>query len=83
MYKVKMQSKSSSELFSDKEGYPSDWMTYDDPPPEAIVATKDEAQQLAALVVRRGYAQPQIVRRIWYRFVREDGTSTYAEAYVT
>ena len=84
MYKVKMQSKSSSELFSDKEGYPSDWVTYGpSASTEAVVATRDAAVELAALVVRRGYAQPQIVRRIWYRFVREDGTSTYAEAYVT
>lgn len=62
-YKVKMQSITGSELFSDWEGYPSDWVTENRPEPEAVLNTREAAVELAALVVRRGYAQPTVVLR--------------------
>jgi hypothetical protein len=58
-----MQSISGSELFSDCEGYPSDWVTKNSPEPEAVLKTREAAVKLAAIVVRRGYAQPWVVLR--------------------
>ena len=61
MYKVKMQSKSGSELFAAASGHPSDWVTEQNPEPEATLATEKEAAQLAQLVISKGYAQPKVV----------------------
>ena len=62
-YMVRMQSIRGCELFSDCEGYPSDWVTENRPEPEAVLNTREAAVELAALVVRRGYAQPWVVLR--------------------
>ena len=61
MYKVKMQSKSGSELFAAASGHPSDWVTEKKPEPEAVLATQASAEALAALVVAKGYAVPKVV----------------------
>ena len=61
MYKVKMQSKSGSELFAAASGHPSDWVTENKPEPEAVLATLESAILLANIVVNNGYAQPKVV----------------------
>jgi hypothetical protein len=61
VFKVKMQSKSGSELFAAADGYPSDWVTQYNPAPEAVLDCRASAEALAALVVAKGYAVPRIV----------------------
>ena len=61
MYKVKMQSRSGSEIFAASSGHPSDWVTENNPEPEAVLATQASAEALAALVVAKGYATPKVV----------------------
>ena len=61
MYKVKMQSKSGSELFAAASGHPSDWVNENHPEPEAVLETQASASALALLVVANGYAQPKVV----------------------
>ncbi len=61
MYKVRMQSHSGSMIYAAADGHPSDWVTLNNPPPEAVVETREEADALAALVVAKGYAAPRVV----------------------
>ena len=61
MYKVKMQSKSGSEIFAAADGHPSDWVTENKPEPEAVLETLADAILLANIVVINGYAQPKVV----------------------
>lgn len=61
MYKVKMQSKSGSEIFAAASGHPSDWVTENRPEPEAVLENQASADALAVLVVAKGYAQPKVV----------------------
>jgi hypothetical protein len=64
MFKVRMQSKSGSELFAAADGHPSDWVTKNNPEPEATLATEEAAAQLARLVVAKGYATPWVIEVI-------------------
>jgi hypothetical protein len=59
MFRVRMQSKSGSELFAAVDGHPSDWAE-----PVATLATEEEAAQLARLVVAKGYATPWVIKVI-------------------
>ena len=61
MFKVRMQSKSGSELFAAADGHPSDWVTKNSPEPEAVLETLADAILLANIVVINGYAQPKVV----------------------
>jgi predicted urease superfamily metal-dependent hydrolase len=61
MYQVQMQSHSGSRICAAVDGHPSDWVTLNNPPPEAVVETLQAAQELAALVVAKGYAVPKVV----------------------
>ena len=61
MFKVRMQSKSGSELFAAADGHPSDWVTENKPAPEAVLETLADAILLANIVVINGYAQPKVV----------------------
>ena len=61
MFKVRMQSKSGSELFAAADGHPSDWVTENNPEPEAVLETLADAILLANIVVINGYAQPKVV----------------------
>lgn len=60
MFKVRMQSKSGSVIYAAADGHPSDWVTLNNPPPEAMLATREEAEALAARVVALGYAKPTV-----------------------
>ena len=62
MFKVKMQSHSGSVLYAATDGHPSDWVTGNNPAPEAVLETKASASALAALVVAKGYAAPRVVQ---------------------
>jgi len=61
MYQVQMQSHSGSRICAAVDGHPSDWVTLNNPPPEAVVDTREEAEAIAALVVAKGYATPRVV----------------------
>lgn len=61
MYKVRMQSHSGSSIFAAADGHPSDWVTLNNPPAEAVFESRAEAEALAALVVAKGYATPSVV----------------------
>lgn len=61
MFKVRMQSRSGSVIYAAADGHPSDWVTLNNPPPEMVVGSRQEAEALAALVVAKGYAKPWIV----------------------
>jgi len=61
VYKVRMQSKSGSELFAAASGHASDWVHENAPEPEAVLETRDAALALAALVEATGYAKPQVI----------------------
>lgn len=61
LFKVRMQSKSGSVIFAALSGHASDWVTENKPEPEAVLATREAAEQLAALVVTRGYVTPKVV----------------------
>jgi hypothetical protein len=61
MFKVKMQSHSGSVLYAAASGHASDWVTQNNPAPEAVLETKAGAEALAALVVAKGYAVPRVV----------------------
>ena len=61
MFKVRMASKSGSLLYAAASGHASDWVTENKPEPEAVLATREAAEQLAALVVAKGYAKPKVV----------------------
>ena len=61
MFKVRMLSKSGSVIFAAASGHASDWVTENKPEPEAVLATREAAEQLAALVVTKGYATPRVV----------------------
>ena len=61
MFKVRMQSKSGSELFAAADGHPSDWVTENKPAPEAVLETREVALRLVDLVLARGYAMPKVI----------------------
>ena len=61
MYKVRMQSHSGSMIYAAADGHPSDWVTLNNPPPEAVVETLEDANKLASLVVAKGYAAPRVI----------------------
>jgi hypothetical protein len=61
MFKVRMQSKSGSVIFAAASGHSSDWVTENSPEPEATLATREAAEELARLVVAKGYATPKVV----------------------
>ena len=61
MFKVRMQSKSGSELFAAADGHPSDWVTENKPAPEAVLDTREAALRLVDLVLARGYAMPKVI----------------------
>ena len=61
MFKVRMQSKSGSELFAAADGHPSDWVTENKPAPEAVLDTREAALTRAALVAAKGYAMPRVI----------------------
>jgi hypothetical protein len=62
MFKVKMQSHSGSVMYAAADGHPSDWVTQNNPAPEAVLEDAASASALAALVVAKGYAVPRVVQ---------------------